>query len=98
VGNEGRNYGSHSVSVSEVVRVSDVGVSGHQVDGDLSLTLLTSVNSSGGMYSMSPGEGEVTPVSDLGRVVVRGGEGHVRVEGSHRAVRVGDKLGCGARN
>merc|ERR1711962_1405037 len=45
VGNEGRNYGSHAVSVVEGVSGMDVRVSGHKADGDLSLTFLNSVSS-----------------------------------------------------
>merc|ERR1712243_322972 len=46
VGNEGGNNGSDTVSE---VGVSYVGVSGDQVDGKLSLTLLTSIHSSSRM-------------------------------------------------
>merc|ERR1711890_80435 len=57
VGNEGRNYGSHSVSVSEVVGVSnsvvDSGVSGHQTDGDLSLSFPLSVHNTVGVSGVS---------------------------------------------
>jgi len=95
VGNEGGNNGSHAISE---VGVSDVGVSGHKVDGKLSLTLLTSIHSSSRMYSKSSSIREVASMSDLGSVVVCGGDGYVRVEGSHSTVRVGDQLGCAARN
>merc|ERR1712112_374805 len=95
VGNEGGNNGSHAVSE---VGVSDVGVSCDQVDGKLSLTLFTSIHSSSRMYSKSSSIREVTSMSDLGRVVVCGGDGYVRGEGSHSTVRVGDQLGCAARN
>merc|ERR1719167_116189 len=89
VGNEGGNNGSHAVSE---VGVSYVGVSGDQVDGKLSLTLLTSIHSSSRMYSKSSSIREVASMSDLGRVMVCGGNGYVRVEGSHSTVRVGDQL------
>jgi len=95
VGNEGGNNGSHAVSE---VGVSDVGVSSDQVDGKLSLTLLTSIHSSSRMYSKSSSIWEVASMSDLGCVMVCGGDGYVRVEGSHSTVRVGDQLGCAARN
>merc|ERR1711962_189749 len=95
VGNEGGYNGSHAISE---VGVSDVGVSGDQVDGKLSLTLLTSIHSSSRMYSKSSSIREVTSMSDLSRVMVCGGDGYVRVEGSHSTVRVGDQLGCAARN
>merc|ERR1711962_1944528 len=78
VGNEGGYNGSHAISE---VGVSDVGVSGDQVDGKLSLTLLTSIHSSSRMYSKSSSIREVTSMSDLGRVMVCGGDGYVRVEG-----------------
>merc|ERR1711962_835390 len=95
VGNKGGNNGSHAVSE---VGVSDVGISGDQVDGKLSLTLLTSIHSSSRMYSKSSSIREVTSMSDLGCVMVCGGDGYVRVEGSHSTIRVGDQLGCAARN
>merc|ERR1712180_105963 len=90
VGNEGGYNGSHAIS--------EVGVSGDQVDGKLSLTLLTSIHSSSRMYSKSSSIREVTSMSDLGRIMVCGGDGYVRVEGSHSTIRVGDQLGCAARN
>merc|ERR1712240_479934 len=62
VGNEGGNNGSDTVSE---VGVSDVGVSCDQVDGKLSLTLLTSIHSSSRMYSKSSSIREVASMSDL---------------------------------
>merc|ERR1712243_261456 len=96
MGNEGGNNGCDAVS--EVVGVSEMGVSGDQVDGKLSLTLLTSIHSSSRMYSKSSSIREVASMSDLGCVMVCGGDGYIRVEGSHSTVRVGDQLGCAARN
>merc|ERR1711955_134591 len=76
VGNEGRNYGSHAVSE---VGVSDMGVSGDQVDGKLSLPLSVYVR--------------VSVVSKPGGKVCVGGNGKVGVIRGNSAVSVVNKLG-----
>merc|ERR1711955_37399 len=76
VGNEGRNYGSHAVSE---VGVSDMGVSGDQVDGKLSLPLSVYVR--------------VSVISKPGGKVCVGGNGKVGVIRGNSAVSVVNKLG-----
>merc|ERR1712126_370597 len=79
VGNEGRNYGSHSVSVVEGVSGMDGRVSGHKADGDLSLPL--SVYVRGSVVSKPGGKGCV------------GGNGKVGVIRGNSSVGVVNKLG-----
>merc|ERR1719228_2774004 len=79
VGNEGRNYGSHAVSVVEGVSGMDGRVSGHKADGDLSLPLSVYVR--------------VSVVSKPGGKVCVGGNCKVGVIRGNSSVSVVDKLG-----
>merc|ERR1712098_1039853 len=80
VGNEGRNYGSHAVSVVEGVSGMDGRVSSHKADGDLSLPLSVYVRVS-------------VSVSKPGGKVCVGGNGKVGVIRGNSSVSVVNKLG-----
>merc|ERR1719347_2246527 len=82
VGNEGRNYGSHAVSVVEGVSGMDGRVSSHKADGDLSLPLSVYVRVSVSVSVSKPG----------GKVCV-GGNGKVGVIRGNSSVSVVNKLG-----
>merc|ERR1712180_275154 len=81
VGNEGRNYGSHAVSVVEGISGMDGRVSGHKAHGDLSLPL--------SVYDRV----SVVSISKPGGKVCVGGNGKVRAIRGNSAVSVVNKLG-----
>merc|ERR1711955_94238 len=80
VGNEGRNYGSHAISIVEGISGMDGRVSGHKADGDLSLPLSVYV-------------GVSVSVSKPGGKVCVGGNGKVGVIRGNSSVSVVNKLG-----
>ena len=94
VGSEGgSNRGQGQVAKAPWSEVGGGSQAGDEVDGDLSLTLLTSVhNGSGGVHVGGTKEG-VVAMGGLGGVVVGGGGSNIGVEGGDGAVGVGDQVG-----
>merc|ERR1719376_1292540 len=91
--------GHHRGDVTEeTTEVGGVCVAGDQRDGDLSLTLLTSVHNSPGRVHVGGTNEGVVATGGLGRVVVGGGGGHVGVEGGDGAVGGGDQVGGGVKH
>merc|ERR1719193_2429139 len=92
---EGSNHGG---DVTEETKVGGVCVAGDQVDGELSLALLTSVHSGTGGVHVGGTNKRVVASGALGRVVVGGGGSNVGVEGSDGTIGVGDQVGGGVKH
>merc|ERR1719193_2834109 len=87
---EGSNHGG---DVTEETKVGGVCVAGDQVDGELSLALLTSVHNATSRVHVGGTNEGVVAMGGLGRVVVGGGGSNVGVEGSDGTIGVGDQVG-----
>merc|ERR1719430_441132 len=91
--------GDHRGDVSEEpTKVGGVRVASNQRDGDLSLTLLTSVHNGTSGVHIGGTKERVVAMGGLGGVVVGGGGSNVGVEGGDGTVGVGDQVGSGVKH
>merc|ERR1711990_402468 len=91
--------GDHRGDVpEEPTKVGGVRVASNQRDGDLSLTLLTSVHNGTSGVHVGGTKERVVAMGGLGGVVVGGGGSNVGVEGGNGTVGVGDQVGSGVKH